>query len=72
MGYDSRKPTSNDPLPLADSENPYGATATDREFGLDNTALLLNEQAHRCAKCHRVTKNRYLDERGMCPPCSPT
>jgi len=35
---------------------------------LDDTALLLNSLAKRCAGCNRPTKNKYLKE-GRCPVC---
>jgi hypothetical protein len=61
MGYQTRKPTSND-APPQDS-NPYGA---DEYY--DDFALLINELARRCAGCKRVIRNRYLAD-GKCPDC---
>lgn len=61
MGFGSRQPNFND-LPV-NSANPWGGNEL-----ADDTCLLLNGVAARCADCHRVTRNCFL-ENGLCPDC---
>ncbi len=67
MGFGSRLPNSNDsPRP---AKNRWGAQPGE---ALDDTALLLNGLAGRCAKCRRVTKKGHLVQSGdqkLCPDC---
>jgi len=64
MGFQTRKPTSNDP-PRAKSSNPW----IGENNIVDETCLLLNDLAKRCTICKRVIRIKYLDENQHCPDC---
>jgi hypothetical protein len=65
MGNLSRQPTSNDPIKLPESENPWlGAGELD-----DKVSMFLGGKAKRCAKCKRATHVCHLDASQHCPDC---
>lgn len=64
MGFGTRQPTSNEP-PIV-----QGNCWLKTNDVMDETALLLGDDAKRCISCKRSTSNEYLVE-GKCPDCRP-
>lgn len=65
MGHLTRQPTSNDPPPPKTGKNRW---LGENEFA-DEVALLLNNRAKRCVKCHRAIRVEFLDQNQRCPDC---
>jgi len=66
MGYLTRGPDSSNDIPRSrEGESPWLECT---EFD-DETSLLLQEAARRCAKCDRATRNHHLDPDELCPDC---
>lgn len=65
MGYLSRQPTSNDPLPRTDGKSRW----LEDNPCVDEFCLLLNGLAKRCKSCKLAVRTKYLDDNGLCPDC---